>query len=40
MVMMIIIIMIRASTSMDQDCGRLMVNERIQEMETALEPVY
>ena len=39
-VMMMIIIMIRASTTMDFECNRLLVNERIQEMETALEPVY
>ena len=37
---MMIIIMFRASTTMDPECNRLLMNERIQEMETAVELVY
>ena len=39
MVMVIILIMIRASTTMDPVFNRLLVNERLQEMKTAVEPV-
>ena len=36
---MVIILMIRASTTMDPEHNRLLVNQRLNEMKTALEPV-
>ena len=33
------IIMIRTSTIMDPECSRLLMKKRIQEMETAMEPI-
>ena len=36
---MVIILMIRASTTMDPEHNRLLVNQRLHEMKTALEPV-
>ena len=40
MMIMMIITMIRASTAMDPECNRLLVNEMIQKMVTLVEPVY
>ena len=40
LVMMMIIIKIRASTTMDLHCKRLLMNGGIQEIETAVELVY